>query len=106
MVSTQKIKLTLAANELKQPLHVKVRQILREQILNDFKHGQRFYTERELMQKLDVSQATVRRAVQDLVSEGYLQTDPRRAFFFAPHHASPYLPPVTPPPRHPSSAAS
>jgi LacI family transcriptional regulator len=85
MVSTQDIKLGLAADKLKQPLHVKVRQILREQILNDFEHGQRFYTERELIQKLAVSQVTVRRAVQDLVSEGYLQTDPRRGLFVQRH---------------------
>jgi LacI family transcriptional regulator len=91
MASTQDIKLNLAATGLKQPLHVKVRQILREQILNDFKHGQRFYTERELMQKLAVSQATVRRAVQDLVSEGYLQTDPRRGFFAQRHQEVRYV---------------
>jgi LacI family transcriptional regulator len=96
MVPTQDIKLTLAANELKQPLHVKVRQILREQILTDFKHGQRFYTERELMQKLRVSQATVRRAVQDLVGEGYLQTDPRRGFFVQRHQEVYYVGLVTP----------
>lgn len=75
------IKLTLAANDLKQPLHARVRQILREQILNDFQHGQRFYTERELMQTLAISQATTRRALLDLVDEGYLHTDPRKGFF-------------------------
>ena len=91
MVSTHDIKLNLAATGLKQPLHVKVRQILREQILNDFKHGQRFYTERELMQKLTVSQATVRRAVLDLVGEGYLQTDPRRGFFVQRHQEVRYV---------------
>lgn len=91
MVSTQDIKLNLAATGLKQPLHVKVRQILREQILTDFKHGQRFYTERELMQKLTVSQATVRRAVLDLVAEGYLQTDPRRGFFVQRHQEVRYV---------------
>lgn len=77
----QNLVLTLAASELKQPLHIRVRQILRERILTDFKHGQRFYSERELMQKLGVSQATIRRALSDLVGEGYLQTDPRRGFF-------------------------
>ncbi len=77
----QNLGLTMAASELKQPLHVRVRQILRERILNDFKHGQRFYSERELMQKLSVSQATIRRAISDLADEGYLQTDPRRGFF-------------------------
>jgi LacI family transcriptional regulator len=83
IVSTQNynLSLALAASELKQPLHVKVRQILRERILNDFKHGQRFYSERGLMQKLGVSQATIRRATMDLVDEGYLQADPRRGFF-------------------------
>jgi LacI family transcriptional regulator len=96
MVSTHDIKLNLAATGLKQPLHVKVRQILREQILNDFKHGQRFYTERELMQKLTVSQATVRRAVMDLVGEGYLQTDPRRGFFVQRHQEVRYVGLVTP----------
>jgi LacI family transcriptional regulator len=96
MVSTQDIKLNLAATGLKQPLHVKVRQILREQILNDFKHGQRFYTERELMQKLTVSQATVRRAVMDLVGEGYLQTDPRRGFFVQRHQEVRYVGLVAP----------
>ena len=91
MASTQDLKLSLAAGELKQPLHVKVRQILREQILADFKHGQRFYSERELMQKLNVSQATVRRAIQDLVGEGYLQTDPRRGFFIQRHKEVQYV---------------
>jgi LacI family transcriptional regulator len=96
MQSKQDIKLTLAASDLKQPLHVKVRQILREQILNDFEHGQRFYTERELIQKLAVSQVTVRRAVQDLVSEGYLQTDPRRGLFVQRHKEVRYVGLVTP----------
>ncbi len=91
MVATHDIKLALAANDLKQPLHIKVRQILREQILNDFQHGQRFYTERDLMQKLAVSQATVRRAVLDLVNEGYLQPDPRRGFFVQRHKEVRYV---------------
>ena len=91
MVSTHGLKLSLAATELKQPLHVKIRQILREQILNDFQHGQRFYTERDLMKKLEVSQATVRRAVQDLVTEGYLQTDPRKGLFVKQHEDVRYV---------------
>ena len=96
MVETHDIKLALAANDLKQPLHVKVRQILRDQILTDFKHGERFYTERDLIQKLAVSQATVRRAVQDLVSEGYLQTDPRRGFFVQRHEKVRHVGLITP----------
>ncbi|MDR1190370.1 MAG: GntR family transcriptional regulator [Verrucomicrobiales bacterium] len=79
--ANQYFNLSLAASELKQPLHVKVRQLLRERILNDFQHGQRFYSERGLMQKLNVSQSTVRRALTDLVDEGYLLSDPRRGLF-------------------------
>ncbi|MEI9997767.1 MAG: hypothetical protein WDO13_00615 [Verrucomicrobiota bacterium] len=56
----QPVTMTLAADELKQPLHTKVRQILRDQIQNAFKHDQRFYSERELMRMLKVSQPTVR----------------------------------------------
>jgi len=85
------VKLTLAANELKQPLHVKVRHILREQILSDFQQGQRFYTEREIMRTLAVSQATTRRALLDLVNEGYLETDPRRGFFVKRREESRYV---------------
>src|ERR1700761_7598685 len=96
MVSTHGLKLSLAATELKQPLHVKIRQILREQILNDFQHGQRFYTERELIKKLEVSQATVRRAVQDLVMEGYLQADPRKGLFVKQHEEVRYVGLVAP----------
>ena len=88
--------LTLAASELKQPLHVRVRQILRERILNDFKHGQRFYSERDLMQKLGVSQATIRRAISDLAGEGYLQTDPRRGFFVRRVEEARYVGLITP----------
>ena len=83
---TNSLSLTLAAQDLKQPLHVRVRQILRERILHDFQHGQRFYSERELIQNLGVSQPTIRRALTDLSSEGYLQPDPRRGFFVQ-HHA-------------------
>jgi DNA-binding LacI/PurR family transcriptional regulator len=77
----RQVTLNLAADELKQPLHTKVRQILREQILNGFQHGQRFYSERELIQNLKVSQPTVRRALSDLVAEGYLKPALRRGFF-------------------------
>ncbi|WP_162274634.1 LacI family DNA-binding transcriptional regulator [Verrucomicrobium sp. GAS474] len=58
-----------------------MRQILRERILNGFEHGQRFHSERELIEKLAVSQPTIRRALNDLVAEGYLLPEPRRGFF-------------------------
>jgi LacI family transcriptional regulator len=77
----QLVTLNSAADELNQPLHTKVRQILREQIINGFQHNDRFYSERELIRELKVSQPTVRRALSDLVSEGYLKPASRRGFF-------------------------
>jgi LacI family transcriptional regulator len=79
--SQHELTMTLAADELKQPLHTKVRQILRDQIQNVFEHNQRFYSEREVMRMLKVSQPTVRRAMSSLVSEGYLKPSQRRGFF-------------------------
>jgi len=78
--------LALAGRSLRQPLHSRVRQLLRERILTSFQHGQRFYSERELIQELSVSQPTVRRALSDLAKEGFLVPDPRRGFFVR-HHS-------------------
>lgn len=97
MASTHDIKLSMAINELKQPLYLKIRQILREQILNDFQHGQRFYTERELVKKMGISQGTIRRAVQALVDEGYLKTDPRKGFFVHRQEQKRYVGLIKPP---------
>jgi len=55
------------------PLHTKVHRGLRYAIENFFEDGQRFFTEKELIEYLKVSQVTVRRAVYDLVRDGLLQ---------------------------------
>jgi len=55
------------------PLHTKVHRGLRYAIENFFEDGQRFFTEKELIAYLKVSQVTVRRAVYDLVRDGLLQ---------------------------------
>ncbi|PTX94695.1 hypothetical protein DB346_22000 [Verrucomicrobia bacterium LW23] len=55
------------------PLHAKVHRGLKFAIENYFDDGQRFYTEKELIEYLKVSQVTVRRAVYDLVREGLLE---------------------------------
>ncbi|HEY5753114.1 MAG TPA: substrate-binding domain-containing protein [Chthoniobacterales bacterium] len=55
------------------PLHAKVHRGLRYAIENFFEDGQRFFTEKELIDNLKVSQVTVRRAVYDLVREGLLE---------------------------------
>ncbi|HEY5792407.1 MAG TPA: substrate-binding domain-containing protein [Chthoniobacterales bacterium] len=55
------------------PLHARVNRGLRYAIENFFEDGQRFFTEKELIENLKVSQVTVRRAVYDLVREGLLE---------------------------------
>lgn len=55
------------------PLHAKIYRGLRHAIENYFEDGQRFYTEKELIEHLKVSQVTVRRAVYDLVRDGLLE---------------------------------
>ncbi|MEZ0295564.1 MAG: substrate-binding domain-containing protein [Candidatus Methylacidiphilales bacterium] len=55
------------------PLHAKVHRGLKYAIENYFQDGQRFFTEKELIEYLKVSQVTVRRAVYDLVREGMLE---------------------------------
>ncbi|HEY8965897.1 MAG TPA: GntR family transcriptional regulator, partial [Candidatus Methylacidiphilales bacterium] len=73
--------LKASANELNQPIHLRVRQMLRKIIVDEFQDGQKFYSERDLIEKLKVSQPTIRRALVDLTAEGYLVSSPRRGFF-------------------------
>ncbi|MDD5139804.1 MAG: GntR family transcriptional regulator [Verrucomicrobiales bacterium] len=53
-------------------LHLQVREHLRKLIEEDFKHGDKFFSEPVLVQRLGVSQGTVRRAMTDLAREGLL----------------------------------
>lgn len=55
------------------PLHAKVHRGLRYAIDTFFEDGQKFFTEKELIEHLKVSQVTVRRAVYDLVRDGMLE---------------------------------
>lgn len=69
------------------PLYGQVTQWLLQVIERDFEHEERFFTERELMVKLRVSQPTVRRAMQELVNKGVLRRHVGRGTFvqkFAP----------------------
>ena len=86
-LSVRTANLEQAAKNLNLPLHARIRQVLRERALHDFAHRQQFYSERDLIEKLGVSQPTVRRALSDLVGEGYLVADARRGYFV--HHHSP-----------------
>jgi LacI family transcriptional regulator len=68
-----------------------VRQLLRERILRDFQDGEQFYSERDLIEKLRVSQPTIRRVLRDLIDEGYLVADPRRGYFVSRHSEARYV---------------
>jgi LacI family transcriptional regulator len=71
-VNPTDISLNAVTRKLGSPLYEQVRQGLRELILTNFKDGDRFFTERELIARLKVSQPTVRRAMAELVNEGTL----------------------------------
>ena len=54
------------------PLHARVREQLRELALEQFEDGARFFSEPVLIERLGVSQGTIRRAMGDLAREGLL----------------------------------
>lgn len=63
------------------PLYDQVMRWLTAVIDGDFVHDERFFTERELIEKLGVSQPTVRRALQELVNQGKLNRHVGRGTF-------------------------
>lgn len=63
------------------PLYAQTMAWLTEQIETQFEHNQRFYTERELIEKLGVSQPTVWRAMQELVNRGVIRRHVGRGSF-------------------------
>jgi len=64
-----------------EPLHLRLRRLMRQMILKDFKEGDVFYSERQLFDKLKVSKYTIQQALRALVLEGYLDNQPRRGNF-------------------------
>lgn len=54
------------------PLYARVRESLRELALQHFADGDKFFSEPALIQRLGVSQGTIRRALGDLTREGLL----------------------------------
>jgi LacI family transcriptional regulator len=60
-----------SAREL--PLHAQVRRALKHAIDDHFDDGQQFWTETALIERLGLSQITVRRALQDLSREGVIE---------------------------------
>ena len=63
------------------PLYGRIQEQLERQIEEEYAHGDRFPAERELMVKLNVSQPTIRRALQELVRAGRLRRHVGRGTF-------------------------
>ncbi len=69
------------SSEAAAPLYDQVMRWLTAVIESDFAHDERFFTERDLIEKLGVSQPTVRRALQELVNQGRLHRHVGRGTF-------------------------
>lgn len=64
------------------PLHYKITLELRESLKNGYwKAGDLFPTDKQLMEKYGVSSTTVRRAIYELVKEGWLDRKPGKGTF-------------------------
>lgn len=64
------------------PLHYQLKNLLRDIIKNgEWAAGDLFPTDKELMQKYDLSSTTVRRALSELVQEGWLVRKPGKGTF-------------------------
>ncbi len=76
------------------PRHFQLREaIMRDALRNGLSSGDPIPSERELAEKYDVSRVTVRRAVGDLVNEGFLRREDRRGTFIADaSRATPWTP--------------
>jgi LacI family transcriptional regulator len=61
--------------------HAQLAHFLRECLTAGFDDGDRFFTERELIKRVGLSQPTVRTAMQALAGEGLLERRPRRGVF-------------------------
>ncbi len=64
--------MTVTDPDREQPLYVQVRKAMRQVIDEHFEDGQQFWTEQALIDRLSVSQITVRRALNDLAKDGFL----------------------------------
>lgn len=72
---------------LNQPLHERVKAILLDLIRDAFNDGDKFYSENDLIKRLGASQPTVRRALQGLTQEGWLEARWRQGYFVSkPEH--------------------
>jgi len=64
------------------PLHIQLKRLILEMIeRGDIGPGDKIYSESELCEKFGISRITVRRAIEDLAREGYLQKVPGKGTF-------------------------
>jgi len=66
------------------PLYAQVKRRLQAMILAGETRGERFFSESELCRLFDVSRATVRQALAELVAEGWIRTQRGRGSFVNP----------------------
>ncbi|NTW71799.1 MAG: GntR family transcriptional regulator [Eubacteriaceae bacterium] len=65
--------------EMPIPLYYQIAQLIREEIKSgELKPGDKILTEEKLQEKFDVSRATVRKAISDLVNDGLLEKKPSK----------------------------
>ncbi|AEG62052.1 GntR family transcriptional regulator [Desulforamulus ruminis] len=64
------------------PLHFQIKEDLRNQIMSKrWSNGETFPTDKQLIEKYQVSSTTIRRAVSELVNEGLLERRPGKGTF-------------------------
>lgn len=64
------------------PLHYQITQELRKRLeVGEWEAGELFPTDKQLMEKYDVSSTTVRRSIYELVKEGWLSRKPGKGTF-------------------------
>lgn len=87
--------MTESASEVtaSEPLHVKVRELIRQQAISGeiVDQNGRLLTEAELVERYGVSRATVRNAIGPLVESGMFDRAPRRGTFLRSGHAEQWV---------------
>lgn len=71
-----------STEEIKIPLYVRLKKQVKDDILNGiYKEGDLIPSERELQERFNISSTTIRRALNDLVQEHYLERKPGKGTF-------------------------
>jgi LacI family transcriptional regulator len=70
---TERLRSITLTSDRRRPLFEQVKEQLTRLVVEEFDDGELFYTERALVERLPVSQITVRRALREMAAEGLLQ---------------------------------